>query len=64
MVMIPGQATPFNIFCLETVHGGLLLSLVDTVGSLAVATRGLFMTGVSTGTKICITEVNNVIVPH
>ncbi|KAF9517270.1 hypothetical protein BS47DRAFT_1371474 [Hydnum rufescens UP504] len=42
------QAAPFSIFCLETVHGGLLLSLVDTVGSLAVATRGLFMTGVST----------------
>ncbi|KAG6831930.1 hypothetical protein H0H92_006531 [Tricholoma furcatifolium] len=31
-----------------TVHGGLILSLTDTLGSLAVATKGHFMTGVST----------------
>ena len=29
-------------------HGGLILSLTDTLGSLAVATKGHFMTGVST----------------
>ena len=32
---------------LKTVHGGLILSLTDTLGSLAVATKGQFMTGVS-----------------
>ena len=31
-----------------TVHGGLILSLTDTLGSLAVASKGHFMTGVST----------------
>ncbi|THH19217.1 hypothetical protein EW146_g1920 [Bondarzewia mesenterica] len=31
-----------------TVHGGLILSLTDTLGSLALATKGQFMTGVST----------------
>jgi acyl-coenzyme A thioesterase 13 len=30
------------------VHGGLILSLTDTLGSLAVSTRGQYMTGVST----------------
>ncbi|KAL7279993.1 hypothetical protein ACG7TL_006405 [Trametes sanguinea] len=30
-----------------TVHGGLIMSLTDTLGSLAVATKGQFMTGVS-----------------
>ena len=29
-------------------HGGLILSLTDTLGSLAVASKGQFMTGVST----------------
>ncbi len=29
-------------------HGALILSLTDTLGSLAVATKGHFMTGVST----------------
>lgn len=33
---------------LQTVHGGLIMSLTDTIGSLAVATKGQFMTGVST----------------
>jgi uncharacterized protein (TIGR00369 family) len=32
---------------LQTVHGGLILSLTDTLGSLAVATKGQYMTGVS-----------------
>ncbi|KAG5635042.1 hypothetical protein H0H81_012626 [Sphagnurus paluster] len=31
-----------------TLHGGLILSLTDTLGSLAVATKGQYMTGVST----------------
>ncbi|KAF6754712.1 thioesterase thiol ester dehydrase-isomerase [Ephemerocybe angulata] len=30
------------------IHGGLILSLTDTLGSLAVASKGHFMTGVST----------------
>jgi acyl-coenzyme A thioesterase 13 len=30
------------------VHGGLILSLTDTIGSLAIASKGYFMTGVST----------------
>ncbi|KAF8333552.1 Thioesterase/thiol ester dehydrase-isomerase [Cantharellus anzutake] len=42
------RAVPGTIECtLQTVHGGLILSLVDTVGSLAVASKGHFMTGVS-----------------
>ncbi|EPQ54606.1 Thioesterase/thiol ester dehydrase-isomerase [Gloeophyllum trabeum ATCC 11539] len=39
---------PYNVNRVGTVHGGLLLSLTDTVGSLAVATHGKYMTGVST----------------
>ncbi|KAI9443095.1 Thioesterase/thiol ester dehydrase-isomerase [Lactarius indigo] len=31
-----------------TVHGGLIMSLTDTLGSLAVASHGQYMTGVST----------------
>ncbi|KAL4066393.1 HotDog domain-containing protein [Scleroderma yunnanense] len=37
-----------NLNRVGTVHGGLLLSLTDTLGSLAVASRGHFMTGLST----------------
>ncbi|GJC88021.1 putative esterase C31F10.02 [Colletotrichum liriopes] len=33
---------------LSTIHGGTLASLVDLGGSLAVASKGRFMTGVST----------------
>lgn len=33
---------------MRAVHGGLILSLTDTMGSLALATKGQFMTGVST----------------
>lgn len=29
-------------------HGGLIASLTDTLGSLAVASKGQYMTGVST----------------
>ncbi|KAG8214904.1 HotDog domain-containing protein, partial [Butyriboletus roseoflavus] len=32
----------------QTVHGGLIMSLTDTLGSLAVASKGQYMTGVST----------------
>ena len=35
-------------FSRQTLHGGLILSLTDSLGSLAVATHGKFMTGVST----------------
>ncbi|KAF9450576.1 Thioesterase/thiol ester dehydrase-isomerase [Macrolepiota fuliginosa MF-IS2] len=38
----------YNTNRVGTVHGGLVLSLTDTLGSLAVATKGQFMTGVST----------------
>lgn len=34
-------------FCVKTVHGGLILSMTDTLGSLALATKGSYMTGVS-----------------
>lgn len=33
--------------CVKTVHGGLILSMTDTLGSLALATKGSYMTGVS-----------------
>lgn len=32
----------------QVLHGGVILSLTDTMGSLAVATKGQWMTGVST----------------
>ncbi|KAH7106346.1 Thioesterase/thiol ester dehydrase-isomerase [Auriculariales sp. MPI-PUGE-AT-0066] len=38
----------YNLNRTNTLHGGLILSLTDTLGSLAVATKGNFMTGVST----------------
>ncbi|GAA5890865.1 hypothetical protein JCM5296_003447 [Sporobolomyces johnsonii] len=31
-----------------SLHGGLIASLIDTTGSLALASRGMYMTGVST----------------
>ncbi|KAI0259810.1 Thioesterase/thiol ester dehydrase-isomerase [Gloeopeniophorella convolvens] len=39
---------PYNVNRVGTVHGGLIMSLTDTLGSLAVASKGQFMTGVST----------------
>ncbi|KAJ8503329.1 hypothetical protein ONZ45_g10961 [Pleurotus djamor] len=39
---------PYNINRVGTVHGGLIMSLTDTLGSLVVASKGHFMTGVST----------------
>ncbi|KAF8513782.1 thioesterase thiol ester dehydrase-isomerase [Gautieria morchelliformis] len=38
----------YNLNRVRTVHGGLIASLTDTLGSLAVATKGHYMTGVST----------------
>ncbi|GBE85022.1 Thioesterase/thiol ester dehydrase-isomerase [Sparassis latifolia] len=38
---------PYNLNRVGTVHGGLVMSLTDTLGSLAVATKGQYMTGVS-----------------
>ncbi|EKM51850.1 uncharacterized protein PHACADRAFT_127797 [Phanerochaete carnosa HHB-10118-sp] len=38
---------PYNLNRVGTVHGGLIMSLTDTLGSLAVATHGQYMTGVS-----------------
>ncbi|KAI8638019.1 esterase [Parasitella parasitica] len=37
---------------LESVHGGLLATVVDVGGSLAIASKGLFATGVSTDINI------------
>ncbi|KAI8255926.1 putative esterase [Colletotrichum sp. SAR11_239] len=37
---------------LQTIHGGTLASLVDLGGSLAVASKGRFMTGVSTDINV------------
>ncbi|OHW97980.1 thioesterase superfamily protein [Colletotrichum incanum] len=37
---------------LSTIHGGTLASLVDLGGSLAVASKGRFMTGVSTDINV------------
>ncbi|KAF7298941.1 Glycosyltransferase family 57 protein [Mycena indigotica] len=45
------QVEPYNVNRVGTgqlFHGGLILSLTDTLGSLAVATKGQYMTGVST----------------
>jgi len=39
---------PFNLNRTYTLHGGLILSLTDSLGSLVIATKGQFMTGVST----------------
>jgi len=36
----------------KTVHGGLLSTIVDIGGSLAVASKGLFATGVSTDLNV------------
>ncbi|KAF7346343.1 Thioesterase thiol ester dehydrase-isomerase [Mycena sanguinolenta] len=55
---VPGLVTaslkvePYNLSDssarFQTVHGGLIMSVTDTMGSLAVATKGQYMTGVST----------------
>jgi acyl-coenzyme A thioesterase 13 len=40
-----------NLNRLGTLHGGAICSLTDTLGSLALASRGLYSTGVSTDIK-------------
>ncbi|KAJ7212098.1 HotDog domain-containing protein [Mycena pura] len=49
------KVEPYNLNRVGVLHGGLILSLTDTLGSLAVATKGQYMTGVSTdiGTSFC-----------
>lgn len=42
------QIAKHNLNRLGTLHGGLICSLVDTMGSLALASKGLYSTGVST----------------
>lgn len=42
---------------LNILHGGTIASMVDLGGSLAVASRGLFATGVST--DLCVTYLNS-----
>ncbi|KAG2172754.1 hypothetical protein INT43_000101 [Umbelopsis isabellina] len=44
--------SPINGNRLKSVHGGLLSTVVDIGGSLAIASKGLFATGVSTDLNI------------
>lgn len=46
------RQTDANKNRLNILHGGVLACLVDTGGSLAVASRGLFSTGVSTDLNV------------
>lgn len=48
--LIVGQMTveSQNVNRLGTLHGGVICSLTDTMGSLALASKGLYSTGVST----------------
>lgn len=54
----PGKVTasltiePYHCNRLSILHGGVLACLVDTGGSLAVASRGLYSTGVSTDLSV------------
>ena len=48
MVETSLKIEPYNLNRVGTVHGGLIMSLTDTLGSLAVASKGQYMTGVST----------------
>lgn len=42
------RIAPYNLNRLGTLHGGCIATLTDTVGSLAIASHGLYSTGVST----------------
>ncbi|KAJ1039923.1 hypothetical protein NDA14_005572 [Ustilago hordei] len=42
------QIGPHNLNRLGTLHGGCIATLTDTIGSLAIASKGLYSTGVST----------------
>ncbi|KAE9393157.1 thioesterase thiol ester dehydrase-isomerase [Gymnopus androsaceus JB14] len=51
---VPGEVNAslkiesYNVNRVGTVHGGLIISITDTLGSLAVASKGYWLTGVST----------------
>ncbi|KAH7878026.1 thioesterase thiol ester dehydrase-isomerase [Lentinula edodes] len=45
---VPGEVNATLKIENYNLHGGLILSMTDTLGSLAVASRGYWMTGVST----------------
>ncbi|KAJ3754835.1 thioesterase thiol ester dehydrase-isomerase [Lentinula raphanica] len=45
---IPGEVNATLKIETYNLHGGLILSMTDTLGSLAVASKGFWMTGVST----------------
>ncbi|KAF9463047.1 thioesterase thiol ester dehydrase-isomerase [Collybia nuda] len=47
-VKVSLKVEQYNLNRVGVLHGGLIMSLTDTVGSLAVASKGHFMTGVST----------------
>ncbi|KAF8231729.1 Thioesterase/thiol ester dehydrase-isomerase [Tricholoma matsutake] len=42
------KVEPYNLNRVGVLHGGLISSLTDTLGSLALASKGQYMTGVST----------------
>ncbi|KIL63210.1 hypothetical protein M378DRAFT_187070 [Amanita muscaria Koide BX008] len=42
------KVEPYNLNRVGVLHGGLVLSLTDALGSLAVASKGFWMTGVTT----------------
>lgn len=42
------RIAPHNLNRLGTLHGGCIATLTDTIGSLAIASHGLYSTGVST----------------
>ncbi|KAI0648101.1 hypothetical protein C8Q79DRAFT_553116 [Trametes meyenii] len=47
---------PYNLNRVGTAHGGLIMSLTDTLGSLAVATKGQYITGI--GKSLAYTRVD------
>jgi acyl-coenzyme A thioesterase 13 len=49
---LPVQPLTLNQNRLNILHGGTIASMVDLGGSLAVASRGLFATGVSTDLNV------------
>jgi acyl-coenzyme A thioesterase 13 len=49
---LPVRPLTLNQNRLNILHGGTIASMVDLGGSLAVASRGLFATGVSTDLNV------------
>jgi acyl-coenzyme A thioesterase 13 len=43
---------PYNLNRLHGLHGGLICTLVDTMGSLALSSRGLWLTGVCVRSRL------------